>query len=97
MAYSDSHPVIRDNLVTVTSPAGADEYVRREALEKVLAERDEYRRVLALISAWRLDTGTQDSRLDALLLRIGEDYESARAVRDVVLWARSQPANTEID
>lgn len=62
----------------------------REQWEAVVEQRDEYRRVLALISAWRLSSGTRDPQLDALLRRVGEDYDSARAASNIIEWARSQ-------
>ncbi len=88
MTYPDNHPAIRDHLITLTTPDGTAQYMPREQWEAVVAERDEYRRVLALISAWRLDSGTRDAQLDALLRRIGEDYDSARTIRGLVAWAR---------
>lgn len=95
MSYPDSHPVIRENAITISTPTGSVEYMPRSEWEKAAAERDEYRRVLALISAWRLDTGTRDSQLDALLRRVGEDYDSARAMQSLVAWAReNRPATT---
>lgn len=94
MTYPDSHPVIRDNAVTLVTPSGTSEYMPRSEWEKAAAERDEYRRVLALISAWRLDSGTRDSHLDALLSRVGESYDSARAMQSLVAWARAAERTT---
>lgn len=94
MSYPDSHPVIRDNAVTITTPAGSTEYMPRGEWETAVAERDEYRRVLALISAWRLDSGTRDGQLDALLSRVGESYDSARAMQSLVAWARTDAPRT---
>lgn len=92
MAYPDNHPAVRDHVVTVTGPTGSAQYMPRDQWEKVVAERDEYRRILALISAWRLTSGTRDGDLDALLRRVGEDYDSARAMGDLVTQLRSTPS-----
>lgn len=88
MTYPDNHSLIRHHMITLTTPDGVAQYMPREQWEAVVAERDEYRRVLALISAWRLDSGTRNAQLDALLRRVGEDYDSARAMHDLVAWAR---------
>lgn len=92
--YPDSHPDIRKDLVTVTTPAGTTEYMPREAWETVVAQRDEYRRTLALISAWRLDSGVRDRTLDVLLEQAGEDYDSARAMRDLIAEVRAATTHT---
>ncbi|WP_299091893.1 hypothetical protein [uncultured Microbacterium sp.] len=88
--YPDNHPTIRDNVITIAAPAGSTQYMPRSEWEKAAAERDEFRRVLALISAWRLDTGTRDPQLDTLLERVGESYDSARAMQSLIAWSRTE-------
>lgn len=70
--YPDSHPELKDALATITTATSTVRYVTREAWERVAAERDEYRRVLALISAWRVQGRIHSEHLDRLLARVGE-------------------------
>lgn len=98
--YPDSHPAVREHVVKVALPGGElREYMPRDELERVVAERNHYRRVLALISAWRLDSGVRDLDLDRLLARVGEGYDEARATAGVIAsvreWARTQPTEQE--
>lgn len=90
--YPDDHPILRDHLVSIVQNGKATEYVSRELWEETAAERDELRRVLAFISAWRLTSRTCDVELDRLLARVGEDYGTARAALSVINWARSEAA-----
>jgi hypothetical protein len=87
MTYPDTHPDLRD-LVTVTHAGQTRQYVPRESWEAIAAERDEYHRVLAMISAWRLSpAGVRDPHLDQLLARVGETYKQAHATAEVINWA----------
>lgn len=83
--YPDSHPVLRENLMKQNLPGGGiREFVPRDLWEKTAAERDKYRRVLALIGAWRLDSGTRNPQLDKLLSSVGEDYENSQALKYII-------------
>lgn len=90
--YPDDHPVLRGHLLSIVQNGQAAQYVSRELWEETAAERDELRRVLMFISAWRLTSGTCDTELDQLLARVGEDYSTARAALSVINWARSEAA-----
>ena len=100
--YPDVHPLLRDHLVTLTLP-GEDQprqYMPRDEFEKVATHRDDLRRTLALISAWRLDSGTRDPALDRLLASVGESYTQARATASVIAgvrqWAAEQTATKPV-
>lgn len=99
--YPDNYPTIRDHVVKVTLPGEQSprEFIPRDQWEEVAAERGEFRRVLALISAWRLDSGVRDPALDRLLATVGEDYAQARAVASVIAgvreWGRAQSTDRE--
>ena len=90
--YPDDHPILRDHRLSIVQNGQTTEYVTRDLWEATAAERDEFRRVLAFISAWRLTSYTRDAELDRLLARVGEDYGSARAMQGVIEWARSEAA-----
>lgn len=87
--YPDTHPEIRDDLVTISTATGEQQLLPRQTWEKAAVQRDEFRRVIAMIGAWRIESGTQDDRLDALLASVGETRDSSRAVLGVIEWARS--------
>jgi Ni/Co efflux regulator RcnB len=97
--YPDRHPDLRDHLVRVFMPGDDDphEYMPRDQWEQVAKERDEYRRTLAFISVWRLQTGLRDPDLDQLLLRVGEDYDQARATASVIEGVRAWHAARTTD
>lgn len=48
-----------------------------QLLSQALEERDTYRQTLAMVSAWRILSGTRDAELDRILESVGEDYEAA--------------------
>lgn len=87
--YPDTHPVLQGHTLTIEQDGVSTKWVTRELWERTVAERDEFRRVLAFISAWRLSSGTRDCALDRLLSRVGEDYDTARAIRGVMEWVGS--------
>lgn len=91
MTYPDNHPEVRENVVTVTTPDGAVQYMPREMWDKAVVDRDEYRRVLAMISVWRLSSGVRDPHLDRLLGNVGETYDTARAMAGLIDdWSHEQ-------
>lgn len=86
--YLHDHQVA---ITTITGPDGqqtllvsADDFM---AMQK---ERDDYRRAVGLINAWRIDPDRNESRLRALLASVGQDDGMARAMAGIVAWARSK-------
>lgn len=92
LRYPDDHPILRDHRLTIVQNGDSAEYVTRDLWEETVADRDELRRVLAYISAWRITSGTRDAELDRILKTVGEDYDTARANLGVIRWARSESA-----
>lgn len=82
--YPDRHPEIRDHLLRIEVAGETREYIARPVWETAAAQRDDYRRVLALISAWRLQSDTRDASLDRLLESVDETYRSARATAGLI-------------
>ncbi|OHU12834.1 hypothetical protein [Mycobacteroides chelonae] len=90
--YPDDHPLVRDHRLSIVQDGETTEYVTRDLWEETVAQRDEFRRVLSFISAWRLSSHTHDAELDRLLALVGEDYQSARAMAGLINWGRSEAA-----
>lgn len=82
--YPDNHSIIRENLVTVTQNGETAEYMPREVWESTAAERDEFRRVLAFINAWRVKNQIRDEELTRLLASVGEDDGTGRALAGLI-------------
>lgn len=72
--YPDRHPDLREHLVRVLLPGDDDphEYMPRDQWETAAKERDENRRVLALISVWRLQAGAHQLAARSLAASPGE-------------------------
>jgi hypothetical protein len=74
--------------LTLATPGGEPQtWVPLDLFQAVQNERDEFRRVLGLIGAWRSAGMESVNDLDRLLLRGGFDLAACRAVLDVVRWA----------
>lgn len=91
----DIHPLIRENLVTITTPEGSSEYVPREVFEKVVKERDDLNRTMAMISAEyfvgvELDIG-------ALLAREGHGAEQGEATASIIRSVQSSKRDKAAD
>lgn len=65
-------------------------YVTAAAFMEVQKERDEYRRVLALINAWRVGAARPEARLRQLLAGVGEGDAQGEATLDIIRWAQGQ-------
>ena len=88
--YPDTHPDVRDHLVRVSLPGQSQtqNFMPLAMWQEAVAERDEWRRLLALIAAewW---AGTRDpQQIEMLLRKAGETPESARAMAELIAWAR---------
>lgn len=77
-------------ITTITGPDGtqtllvsADDFM---AMQK---ERDEYRKVVGLINAWRIDPHRSETRLRTLLASVGQDDGAAHAMAGLIAWAAS--------
>ncbi len=73
--------------------AAPDVYVDAAAFMQVQKERDEYRRLLALINAWRVGGARSEIRLRQLLMQAGEGDVQAEATLDIIRWVESQRAS----
>ncbi|WP_100514369.1 hypothetical protein [Mycobacteroides abscessus] len=90
--YPDTHPAIRDHRITITQGNIRREYICRELWEETAAERDEFRRILALISALRVSANIRHQQLDDLLVNVGEDYASAKTMARLIADMRAEQA-----
>ena len=73
--------------MTVIAPPGADpvHLVPAEDYMAIQKERDENRRVLALINAWRRTPYRSEDAFAALLARVGQDDGLADATRSIMM------------
>lgn len=60
--YPDDHPLVRDHRLSIVQGGQTTEYVTRDLWEETVAQRDEFRRVLSFISAWRLSSHTHTTQ-----------------------------------
>ena len=82
--------------LTFAPPGGAPQtWVPDDLFMQVQKERDEFRRVLGLIGAWRVDGMCSVNDLDRLLLRAGFDLDQCRAILGVLRWVRENPTPVE--
>lgn len=73
--------------MTVTVDGEPREWVDADDFMAVQKERDDHRRVIALINAWRWSPAFVDRdsrRLDALLAAAGESVQSGRAMLEIL-------------
>jgi hypothetical protein len=75
---------------TKISVGGEDTYlVAAEDFMAVQKERDEYRRTLALINAWRIDRNRDEQRLTQLLEKAGFTFADAQAMVSLIASVRA--------
>lgn len=82
--------------VTVINPPGDITPIVLVAAEDFMAvqkERDDLRRTVGLINAWRLSPGRSEIELDRLLKDAGQDLASAKAMLGILAWARENQAD----
>lgn len=79
----------RTPTTVITSPEGETVLVDAVAFMAMQKERDDLRRVVGLINAWRRTPGRSESRLEALLASVGLDDEAADAMRGVLAGIRA--------
>lgn len=88
-ASYDLHSMIREHQLVMTAADGTvTRYVPREEWEKTETERGNLRRVLAFISAWRIEAGVHDPDLDRFLASVGETRDQGHAVASVLAGLR---------
>lgn len=74
----------------IAGPDGTTTYVTAQTFMEMQKERDDYRRTLALINAATLDRWVEPagSKIRRLLDRAGFTVADARAMQDLIDWAR---------
>jgi hypothetical protein len=77
-------------VMTITRDGQTEVYVAASAFMEVQRDRDEYRRILALVNAWRLSSVRSEHALRQLLMRVGEGDAQAEATLDIIRWASEQ-------
>lgn len=77
-------------VLTVATGGETKVYVAADRFMEVQKERDEYRRLLALINAWRITSGRTEAALTALLARVGEGADQAKATLEILRWVQSE-------
>lgn len=82
----------RDPTRPPSAPSVVEEavLVAAEDFMAVQKERDDLRRAVALISAWRVDPRRTTARLDNILAAVGQSREQGKAVLQIVHWAREE-------
>ena len=77
-------------ITTITGPDGAQTLlVSADDFMAMQKEGDDYRRVVGLINAWRIDPHRSETRLKALLAQVGQDDGMAQAMAGLIAWAAS--------
>jgi hypothetical protein len=77
-------------VMTMSRDGKPEVYVSASAFMEMQKKRDEYRRVLALINAWRVDPNRSERGLRQLLERVGEGDTQAEATLDIMRWVQSE-------
>lgn len=70
-------------------------WVPLDLFVEVQTERDDFRRALALINAWRVGGMESISTLVHLLRGVGFDFEDGRAILGLIRWSREQKQTTD--
>ena len=77
-------------LTTITGPDGTPTVLVSAAdFMAMQRERDEYRKIVDLINAWRINPRRTEARLTALLAKVGQDDSKAEAMAGLIRWAES--------
>lgn len=78
----------------VRDPEGVEHtLVDAKAFMEVQRERDDYRRVCALVNAWRHRDIFDLPAIDRLLNSVGLTYDDARAMNGLIQWAKQREAD----
>ena len=77
-------------VTTISDPDGMTQYlVDAVQFMEIQLERDNYRRALALINAWRLDPARDDRLLKKRLADAGFDDADGEAIRSLIASVRA--------